>query len=92
MAAGAFVEVGRGGAGVLRRTAQADDEERHDADFIRFAYAQDAGEAEWDGRWRLLGLTVPESQQALRDRVRRTLVRLGAGPLNPGLYVWAHPW
>ena len=92
IAEGEFVQEGRGRAGILRRTAAADQRERHDAEFVQLAYAQDCGQIVWPGVWHLLAVSVPESQRAQRDRLRRTLSRLGAGVLNPGLYVSPHPW
>jgi phenylacetic acid degradation operon negative regulatory protein len=41
----------------------------------------------WDGRWRLLSYSIPESERSLRDRLRQRLVWLGFGHLNPGTWV-----
>lgn len=92
VAEGEFVQEGRGRAGVLQRTAEAGVRDAHEADYLLLAYGLDAGEIGWDGRWHLLGLSIPERERALRDRVRRGLVRLGAGQLQPGLYVSPHAW
>ncbi|HXH81042.1 PaaX family transcriptional regulator C-terminal domain-containing protein [Nocardioides sp.] len=92
VADGAFVQEGRGRKGILRRTPGADLREQHDVDFVALAYAQDAGLAPWDGTWHLLSVSVPERDRALRDRLRRTLMRLGAGQLHSGLYVSPHDW
>jgi len=43
----------------------------------------------WDGRWRLVMFNVPEKQRDLRDRIRRSLTRLGLGILQPS--VWISP-
>lgn len=41
----------------------------------------------WDGRWRLLTYTFPESRRATRDRLRRELAWLGMGPLAPSTWI-----
>jgi phenylacetic acid degradation operon negative regulatory protein len=43
----------------------------------------------WNGTWCLLTYSVPESQRALRDRMRRQLAWLGFGALGAGIYVAA---
>ncbi|MBM2820599.1 MAG: paaX [Candidatus Berkelbacteria bacterium] len=43
----------------------------------------------WDGRWRLVIFNVPEKQRDLRDRIRRSLRKLGMGILQPS--VWISP-
>ncbi len=90
LAEGRFTKSGRGRAGVLTRTTSADIEERHDVEFVALAYAQDRGEAPWDGYWRLISVSVPESNRALRDHARRTLLRLGAALLPGGIYLSPH--
>ncbi|GAA1608565.1 PaaX family transcriptional regulator C-terminal domain-containing protein [Actinoplanes couchii] len=84
VAGGDWVQEGRGRAGVLRHVGEAG---RHDPEFVRFAYRRDAGEHPWDGWWHLVVFTVPESERARRDAVRRNLLRLGGAPLHPGVYV-----
>ncbi|NEK60618.1 PaaX family transcriptional regulator [Geodermatophilus sabuli] len=44
----------------------------------------------WDGRWRMVIYTVPETDRAARERVRRTLARHGFGPLAPATWVSPH--
>jgi len=41
----------------------------------------------WDGRWRLLTYTFPESRRDTRDRLRRELTWLGMGPLAPSTWI-----
>lgn len=89
IAAGDYVQEGRGRAGLLRHTAEA---ERHDPEFVRFAYRRDAGAEPWDGWWHLVVFTVPESERARRDAVRRSLLRLGGAALHPGVYVSPNPF
>jgi phenylacetic acid degradation operon negative regulatory protein len=54
----------------------------------RRIYALDHGP--WDGQWRLLTYTFPESGRAGRDRLRRELAWLGMGPLVNG--TWISPY
>ncbi|WP_100499839.1 PaaX family transcriptional regulator C-terminal domain-containing protein [Geodermatophilus chilensis] len=44
----------------------------------------------WDGHWRVVIYTVPETDRAARERVRRTLARQGFGPLAPATWVSPH--
>lgn len=46
-----------------------------------------AAEREWDGRWLLLSVAVPETQRRLRHRLRTQLTWLGMGSPAPGLWV-----
>lgn len=43
----------------------------------------------WDGRWRLVMFNIPETRRDLRDRIRRSFVKLGMGILQPS--VWISP-
>ncbi|MGA2666934.1 MAG: hypothetical protein ABSE91_02495 [Patescibacteria group bacterium] len=42
---------------------------------------------QWDGRWRLVMLNVPESNRGLRDKLRRDLSRLGLGLLQASVWI-----
>lgn len=42
---------------------------------------------QWDGRWLVLAVTVPESQRQLRHRLRTRLTWAGMGSPAPGLWV-----
>ncbi|MBB3086183.1 PaaX family transcriptional regulator [Geodermatophilus sabuli] len=44
----------------------------------------------WDGRWRMVIYTVPETDRSARERVRRTLARHGFGPLAPATWLSPH--
>ncbi len=44
-------------------------------------------EHEWDGRWLLVTVAVPETQRQLRHRLRTQLTWLGMGSPAPGLWV-----
>jgi phenylacetic acid degradation operon negative regulatory protein len=46
--------------------------------------------AEWDGRWLLAAITVPEEQRELRYQVRTQLGWLGFGSLGNGLWISPH--
>lgn len=41
----------------------------------------------WNGQWCLLTYSIPETQRAHRDRIRRRLAWLGFGPMGGGTYV-----
>jgi DNA-binding transcriptional regulator PaaX len=44
----------------------------------------------WDGHWRMVIYTVPETDRPARERVRRTLARHGFGPLAPATWLSPH--
>jgi phenylacetic acid degradation operon negative regulatory protein len=44
----------------------------------------------WDGSWLLLSLRVPETQRAVRDRLRNRLAWAGFGSLGNGLWLTPH--
>jgi len=44
----------------------------------------------WDGRWRVLIFDVPEYRKAVRDKIRRTLMRVGFVRLQDS--VWVYPY
>ncbi|KIA64935.1 PaaX family transcriptional regulator C-terminal domain-containing protein [Nocardia vulneris] len=92
VAEGRFVQEGRGRKAVLRATDLTRNSLEPDLEFMRYMYAQDRGEASWDGRWRLVAFGVPESARHARDAMRDTIVRLGGAPIQGGLYVSANPW
>lgn len=88
--AGEVVQAGRGRRGEISLTAAGRQRLAADRLALRLAVAQDDGRMPWDGRWRLISVTVPESRRALRDGLRRTLRELGAAPLSTSLYLSAH--
>ncbi len=45
---------------------------------------------DWDGRWLLLFVSVPEEQRALGHRVRRRLTWAGFGSLGQGAWITPH--
>ncbi|MER7842810.1 transcriptional regulator [Kitasatospora sp. NPDC096077] len=89
-AAGVLRQEGRGRKGRLLLTDTGRLRTDQDAQLIALAYAQDAGRAPWDGRWRLHTFSVPEQHRPERDALRAALTRLGAAPLTPGAYLSPH--
>ena len=55
----------------------------------RRIYSFGASPAEWDGRWLVLLVSVPESRRQLRHRLRTRLAWAGMGTPAPG--VWLSP-
>ncbi len=44
----------------------------------------------WDGKWRLVAYSIPETQRGRRERLRRELGYLGFGSLTSALWVSPH--
>ncbi|MFD7526537.1 PaaX family transcriptional regulator C-terminal domain-containing protein [Streptomyces sp. NPDC059849] len=92
VAEGRFTHEGRGRKAVLRAVADAaTGAVAPDVDHVRHAYRQDHGLAPWDGTWHLFAFAVPEARRAARDTLRDKLLRLGAAPVQGGLYASANP-
>ncbi|MGW6024247.1 PaaX family transcriptional regulator C-terminal domain-containing protein [Streptomyces sp. NPDC055099] len=91
VAEGRFTHEGRGRKALLHATADVTGSLVPEVEYVRYAYAQDLGQAPWDGRWHLFAFAVPESARAARDTLRDTLLRLGAAAVQGGLYVSANP-
>lgn len=83
---------GRGRSATFRATPDAAGRILPETDLLRFAFRRDAGLEPWDGRWRLLAFTVPESLRHRRDELRSGLRFLGAASVHGGLYVSPNPW
>ena len=60
-------------------------------DGARRIYGFTAGMAQWDGRWLILTVSVPERQRALRHRLRTRLTWAGLGTPAPGLWIGPDP-
>ncbi|MFF8275365.1 PaaX family transcriptional regulator C-terminal domain-containing protein [Streptomyces lateritius] len=90
VAEGRFTQEGRGRKAVLRATADATGTAAPDVEYVRHAYRQDQGLAPWDGTWHLFAFAIPETSRQARDLLRDTLLRLGAAPLQGGLYTSAN--
>lgn len=90
VASGDVVQTGRGRAGTLSLTSTGRRRLQRDRESLALACAQDAGDAPWDGRWRLIAVTTPERERAVRDTLRRGLYELGAVAISTGLYVSPH--
>jgi phenylacetic acid degradation operon negative regulatory protein len=89
-AAGEITQTGRGRRGTIGLTDTGRERLDRDRLGLRLAIAQDHGRAPWDGTWRLLAVSVPEADRALRDALRRTLVEAGAAAVSTSLYVSPH--
>lgn len=50
-------------------------------------YGFTAGMPDWDGRWLILSVTVPERERQLRHRLRTRLTWAGLGTPTPGLWI-----
>jgi phenylacetic acid degradation operon negative regulatory protein len=90
VAAGEVAQRGRGRSGRLQLTEAGRARLSGDRAAVRLVFAQDAGLAPWDGLWRLLAISAPESRRAVRDAFRRDIVSLGAAACSTGLYVTPH--
>ena len=44
----------------------------------------------WDGQWHMVIYQVPETERALRERLRRRLAWFGFGPLSPSVWLSPH--
>ena len=89
---GRFTVAGRGRRAVLTATDATRADIEPDRAHIDLAYAQDRGEAPWDGVWHLAGFAVPEAEREARGVLRETIRALGGGLVQGGLYVCAHAW
>ncbi|MFF8269640.1 PaaX family transcriptional regulator C-terminal domain-containing protein [Streptomyces sp. NPDC016562] len=88
VAEGRFAMEGRGRRAVLRTVGAGPGLPLvPEVEFVRHAYRQDRGQEPWDGRWHAFAFAVPESARAARDALRDALTRLGAAPVQGGLYV-----
>lgn len=92
VAEGQFVQDGRGRKAVLRATPEVRSTIEPDLEFIRFMYAQDRGQADWDGRWHVVAFAIGESARSARDSMRDAVLRLGGAPVQGGLYVSPNEW
>jgi phenylacetic acid degradation operon negative regulatory protein len=45
----------------------------------------------WDGQWRVLTYSIPESAKESRDNLRKELLILGFGALQPGVWISPNP-
>ncbi|WP_301333381.1 PaaX family transcriptional regulator C-terminal domain-containing protein [Mycolicibacterium frederiksbergense] len=89
---GQFTQHGRGRRAELRATVNADTTIAPDADFVRLMFAQDRGEAPWDGIWHIVAFAIPETMRQSRDAMRDGIIYLGGAPIQGGLYVAANLW
>ncbi|NUP51774.1 MAG: PaaX family transcriptional regulator [Catenulispora sp.] len=54
-----------------------------------YAFGRDT--PQWDGRWLVLMVTVPEPHRDLRQRLRTRLTWAGFGSPDPGVWISPHP-
>ncbi|NKZ11685.1 DNA-binding transcriptional regulator [Mycolicibacterium septicum DSM 44393] len=92
VAEGQFVQDGRGRKAVLRATPEMRSTIEPDLEFVRYMYAQDRGQADWDGRWHVVAFAIGESARSARDSMRDAVLRLGGAPVQGGLYVSPNEW
>lgn len=92
VAEGQFVQDGRGRKAVLRATPEVRSTIEPDLEFVRFMYAQDRGQADWDGRWHVVAFAIGESARSARDSMRDAVLRLGGAPVQGGLYLSPNEW
>lgn len=90
IAAGDLVQMGRGRSGSLTLTQAGRQRLERDQRSLDVAFAQDAGEVQWDGRWRLIAVSTSERERPVRDMLRRKLHDLGAVAISTGLYLSPH--
>lgn len=90
VASGDVEQTGRGRAGMVSLTSTGRRRLERDRQSLALAFAQDAGDAPWDGHWRLIAVTTPERERAVRDTLRRGLHELGAVGISTSLYVSPH--
>ena len=92
VADGLFVRQGRGKKATFRATRRGREVIDPDIEFMRFAYRQDRGLADWDGMWRMVAFAIPEHRRAARDAFRNRVLELGGAPMQGGLYVSPNRW
>lgn len=85
--AGDLSQHGRGRSGFLEATPTGAARLSRDRERIDLAFAQDAGDVKWDGRWHLHAARVSGQSRPLQDRIVRNLVTIGGAPLSMGLVV-----
>ncbi|MFD7599709.1 PaaX family transcriptional regulator C-terminal domain-containing protein [Streptomyces mirabilis] len=44
----------------------------------------------WDGQWHMVAYSVPETERALREQLRKKLAWFGFGPLQPAVWLSPH--
>lgn len=81
---------GRGRSGTITLTAEGRGRIEQDRLGLQLARLQDTGALRWDGRWRLIAISVPEQQRSTRDAIRRELMAAGAASLATALFVSPH--
>ncbi len=89
---GLFVQHGRGTRAMFSATERGRKAIEPNIEFLRFAYRQDRGLANWDGMWRMVAFAIPEARRAARDAFRDSVLELGGAPMQSALYVSPNRW
>lgn len=87
---GEIEQHGRGTDGTIALTDAGRERLLRDRIGLRLAFAQDAGEMRWDGKWHLYAMSSSESNRSVRDVFRRDVHSLGAVSISTGLYLSPH--
>lgn len=90
ISAGLIAQHGRGRAGAILLTEVGRAQIEQDRVGLQVARLQDTGTLRWDGRWRLIAISVPEQERSTRDAIRRELLAAGAANLATALFVSPH--
>jgi phenylacetic acid degradation operon negative regulatory protein len=88
---GFFIQQGRGRSAVYTLSAQGRRQVEPQPEYVQLAFAQDAGQARWDGVWHLVTFSIEEERRTVRNEFREQLLGLGAA-LTGALYVCANDW
>ncbi|MDH6279727.1 PaaX family transcriptional regulator C-terminal domain-containing protein [Prescottella agglutinans] len=89
---GQFTQEGRGRRAVLRASKEVESSIAPNVEFVQYMFAQDRGDAPWDGTWHLVAFAIPEAARHARDAMRDGIMHLGGAPIQGGLYVSPNPW
>ena len=92
VASGDIDHEGRGRGARLRATAALQTALDADAEFLAYAYAQDAGAAPWDGHWHVVSFAIAEADRSARDAMRAGIIRLGGAAIQGAMYVSPNGW
>ena len=87
---GFITQHGRGRSGAITLTAVGRGQIEQDRLGLQLARLQDTGALRWDGRWRLIAISMPEQQRSTRDAIRRELLAAGAASLATALFASPH--
>ncbi|UGT40936.1 transcriptional regulator [Nocardia yamanashiensis] len=92
VADGQFTQEGRGRKALLRAGDKMRRSIEPELEYLRYMYAQDRGDAPWDGVWHVVAFAVPETERQGRDAMRDAIGYLGGAAIQGGLYVSPNAW